>query len=177
MSGQHVRDLEDKLAEDLSNCRAIESLLREVFVGMKRTHDRAREDALQMHVPTIHRELDASLLVLDDLERRLPLIRAQVSQVRKVYDSGRHKAKELAHELEWLNTEWYERIRVTMFTARAPVSWRWKVLLRTVFAILLAFTAWATWVALHGAYMAHRERLVWGGHMFDRLLASSLVFS
>jgi hypothetical protein len=58
----------------------------------QRTHERARNDA-QIHIPYIHRELDTSLAVLDDLERRLPLIRAQVSQVRKVYDSGRVKVR------------------------------------------------------------------------------------
>lgn len=46
---------------------------------------------MQTHVPYIHHELDESLAVLDDLERRLPLIRDQVAQVRRVYDSGRTK--------------------------------------------------------------------------------------
>ena len=72
------------------------------------------------------------------------------------------QAKDLVHDLEWLNTDFYERWRTAIFTADSPVSWRWKAGMRLIFAICFAVAAWLAWIALRGAYRAHRQRLVWG---------------
>ncbi|VDC00986.1 unnamed protein product [Peniophora sp. CBMAI 1063] len=162
-----IKTLEDKLSEDLSNCRAIDGLLREAFVAIKRSSERAKNGALQTHVPYIHRELDESLAVLDDLERRLPLIRDQVAQVRRVYDSGRVKAKQLVHDLEWLNMDWHERWRIIVFTPRAPVSWRWKTLYRVLFTMFMATTIYLLARGLQGLYRAHSYRFVWGERLMS----------
>ncbi|KAI0311750.1 hypothetical protein OF83DRAFT_1068287, partial [Amylostereum chailletii] len=70
-------------------------------------------------------------------------------------------------DLEWLNTDFYERWRTIIFTRHSPVSWRWKVLMRLLFAIVFAVTAWVSWIALLGAYRAHRQRLVWGERLMS----------
>lgn len=157
-----IKELEYKLSEDLSNCRAIEGLLRDSFTTLKRNYRRADKEALRTHVPLIANELQESMDKLTDLERRLPEIRTQVAHIRTNYNKGRDKAKDLVHDLEWLNTDFYERWRTVIFTADSPVSWRWKAGMRLIFAICFAVAAWLAWIALRGAYRAHRQRLVWG---------------
>ncbi|KAI0065538.1 hypothetical protein BV25DRAFT_1836331 [Artomyces pyxidatus] len=184
-----IKELEDKLSEDLSNCRAIESLLRDAFNGIKvrrplrrtlasiaadrhpylkkRNYRRADKDALRTNVPHIDRELEESMAVLTELEQRLPEIRSQVAQVRLVYDSGRRKAEELVQDLKWLNNDFYERWRTVIFTKSSPVSWQWKAFLRALFAIVFTLAVWISWVGLSGAYRAHRQRLVWGERLMS----------
>jgi hypothetical protein len=36
-----------------------------------------------------------------------------------------------------------------------------------LFTLLFALSFYATWVALRGVYMAHHERLVWGGRLMS----------
>lgn len=72
------------------------------------------------------------------------------------------QAQILVSDLTWLNTEFYERWRRIIFTSTSPVSWRWKVYMRLLFIISFLVCARLFWIALIGAYRAHRHRLVWG---------------
>lgn len=149
--------------------------------------------ALNTQIPHISEELDESLDALAELAEALPTIRTQVADIRRVYTSGRQKvhhyllpfpsgssnarclilpfactqAQSLVDDLTWLNTEFYERWRTIIFTPNSPVSLRWKALMRLVFAISFLMCTWLAWIALSGAYRAHRQRLVWG----DRLMS------
>ncbi|KAF8906286.1 hypothetical protein CPB84DRAFT_1770444 [Gymnopilus junonius] len=156
-----MKDIEARLTEDLSNFRAIDSLITEVYKGLQRNYQRA-DASLKQQVPQIKKELETSMDTLTDLSETLPSTDSQVSRIRHAYDSGRDKAQELVYELSWLNTEFYERWRIIIFTSSSPVSLRWKVYLRTFFVISFIVCSWLFWIALSGAYRAHRHRLVWG---------------
>jgi hypothetical protein len=94
--------------ENLSNFRAVESLLQESFTNlqvrpsttvssqklnqtrMQRTA-RQTDRALNVHVPYIDDELDKSADDLLRLSEALPNVQTQISDIRHVYDSGREK--------------------------------------------------------------------------------------
>ncbi|RPD64241.1 hypothetical protein L226DRAFT_611821 [Lentinus tigrinus ALCF2SS1-7] len=155
-----------KLALDLSNSRAIENLLHEVFTGIQQTRDRT-EFFLTDTVPHVRDSLDDDLAVLLELEEQLPEVGSQIRDIRKVYDRGREKAQQLMASLEWLNTPVSQRLRAIIFTPNAPVGKRWKVLVRTVFALVLCACIWIAWITLRGAVRAHRQRLVWGERLMS----------
>ncbi|KAI9509128.1 hypothetical protein F5148DRAFT_1189935 [Russula earlei] len=150
-----LKDLEERLVESLSNCRALEDIIRDSFTSIKRKYRRG-QDTLLTSVPQIDDELAESLRVLAELEARLPAIRAQATQVQLVYDSGRQKAEVLVRDLRWLNRGWYERWYEAIFTSRGPS----RCAHCSDFALL--FVAWMILVALLEATRAHRQRLVWG---------------
>jgi len=161
-----MKGLERDLAENLSNFRAVDSLLQETFTGLNRNARRA-DRALNMHVPHINNALDESRDQLTYLAETLPTIRTEVSNIRLVYDSGRQKAQKLVADLEWLDTDFYERWRAIIFTSSSPVSWRWKALMRLLFTVSFIVFAYMSWIALRGAYRAHRQRLVWGERLMS----------
>lgn len=99
---------------------------------------------------------------LDDLRTRLPHVRKQVADIRDVYDLGRRRAQALVDDLSWLNTEFYERWRAVVFTTKAPVSWKWKALLRSMFLLSFLLCSWLAWIAVEGGYKAYRSKLIWG---------------
>jgi len=84
-----------------------------------------------------------------------------------VYDSGRRKAQSLVSDLVWLNTDFYERWRVIIFTSSSPVSWRWKALMRVFFAVSFVACAVLALIAVRGGYRAHKQRLVWGERLMS----------
>ncbi|EKM49004.1 uncharacterized protein PHACADRAFT_179367 [Phanerochaete carnosa HHB-10118-sp] len=161
-----IKDLEGKLAEDLSNSRAIDNLLREVVQGLQQTQKRS-STALTSTVPYIDRTLQEDLETLHDLGNALPEIGMQVKHIRQVYDHGRDKAQELVDSLEWLNTPIPLRLRTIIFTSNAPVSARWKVLIRFLFTLAFLMCMWIAWITLRGAVRAHRQRLVWGERLMS----------
>jgi len=161
-----MKDFESKLTENLSNFRAVESLLQESFSNLQRSSRRA-DRALHVHVPHINNELEKSAEDLMLLSESLPVVQTQVSDIRHVYDSGREKAQALVQDLTWLNTEWYERFRIIIFTPNAPVSWRWKAIMRVAFCVSFVMCMWLMWTALRGAVRAHRIRLVWGERLMS----------
>ncbi|KAH9986672.1 hypothetical protein BJV74DRAFT_844284 [Russula compacta] len=162
-----IKALEEKLAEDLSNCRAIESSLKGAFNSVKRNYRRTDKDAFRTHVPHIDTELDEALGVLNELEIQLPVIRTQAAHLRRLYDSSRDKAQLLVEDLRWLNRDFTSRWRTVIFSSSSPVSWRWRVTLRALFALTSVLVAWGMWIALRGAYRAHRQRLVWGERLIS----------
>jgi len=162
-----IKALEEKLAEDLSNCRAIESSLKDAFTTIKRNYRRTDKDALHTHVPHIEAELDKALGALNELEIQLPAIRTQAVHLHRLYDSSREKAQLLVEDLRWLNRDFTSRWRTVIFSRSSPVSWRWRATLRTLFALTFILVAWGTWLALRGAYRAHRLRLVWGERLIS----------
>ncbi|KAF8916307.1 hypothetical protein CPB85DRAFT_1290794 [Mucidula mucida] len=161
-----MRDLETKLAENLSNFRAIDSLLQEAFSVLRRNSRRA-DKALTSQIPEITAELDDSMEALSELSETLPTIHNQVADIRAVYDSGRKKAQSLVADLTWLNTEFYERWRAIIFTSSSPVSMRWKVFMRFLFAVTFLVCSWIMWIALLGGYRAYRHKLVWGERLMS----------
>jgi len=163
---RQMKDLESRLSENLSNFRAIDSILQESFSGIQRNARRA-ERAIQTHVPHINSELDESMKVLSELAGTLPTIQSQVADIRVVYDSGRNQARSLVSDLRWLNTEFYERWRCIVFTSTSPVSWRWKASMRFLFALSFIACTYLVWLLLSGAYRAHRHRLVWGERLMS----------
>ncbi|KAK7012872.1 hypothetical protein R3P38DRAFT_3016415 [Favolaschia claudopus] len=122
-----MKDVESQLAESLSNFRAIDSLLQKRFLvsGNAQRADHA-----------LGKQLDSSMVSLKRLADELPTIQAQ--------------AQSLLTDLTWLNTEFYERWRMIIFTSSSPVSWRWKVLMRLVFAISFVMFTWLTWITAWG---------------------------
>ncbi|KAJ6581559.1 hypothetical protein B0H19DRAFT_1115848 [Mycena capillaripes] len=162
----HMKDLESKLAESLSNFRAIDSLLQEAFSSLRRNAQRA-DHALNKQVSHITQELDSSMDSLTQLAEDLPTIQSQVADIRAVYDSGRKKAQSLVADLTWLNTEFYERWRLIIFTSSSPVSWRWKVLMRIFFTVSFVVFVWLTWITVWGGYRAHRGGSVWGERLMS----------
>ncbi|KAH6915926.1 hypothetical protein BKA70DRAFT_1556489 [Coprinopsis sp. MPI-PUGE-AT-0042] len=161
-----MKDLESSLSENLSNFRAIDSSLGEAFDGLQRNTKRANR-ALKQQVPHITSELNECKDILEELSETLPTIRTQVQGIGDIYDSGRQKAKDLVDDLTWLNTEFYERWRLIIFTSSSPVSVRYKLIMRTLFAVSFVLCCWLSWVVLRGGYRAYRHRLVWG----ERLLS------
>jgi len=161
-----MKGLEANLAESLSNFRAVDSLLQETFTVLNQNASRA-DDALNSTVPHIYNELDKSGDELTALAESLPTIRTDVSDIRSVYDSGRQKAQKLVADLEWLDTDFYERWRAIIFTSSSPVSWRWKALMRLLFAVSFIVFAYMSWIAVGGAYRAHQQRLVWGERLMS----------
>ncbi|KAK7025259.1 hypothetical protein R3P38DRAFT_2953574 [Favolaschia claudopus] len=161
-----MKDVESQLAESLSNFRAIDSLLQEAFSGLRRNAQRA-DHALGKQVSHITLELDSSMISLKRLADELPTIQAQVDDIRTAYDSGRNKAQSLLTDLTWLNTEFYERWRLIIFTSSSPVSWRWKLLMRLLFAISFVMFTWLTWITAWGGYRAHRGGQMWGERLMS----------
>ncbi|TEB36678.1 hypothetical protein FA13DRAFT_1810314 [Coprinellus micaceus] len=161
-----MKDLESKLSRNLSNFRAIDSLLSEAFSGIQRNTKRA-DRAMNQQVPNIYRDLQESKEALEDLGRTLPTVQTQVQDIHEMYESGRRKGQVLVNDLEWLNTDWYERWRLIIFTSSSPVSLKWKIAMRASFVVIFILCCWFSWVALQGAYRAHSHRLVWG----DKLMS------
>ncbi|EIW58769.1 uncharacterized protein TRAVEDRAFT_29249 [Trametes versicolor FP-101664 SS1] len=163
---RQIKDLESKLALDLSNSRAIENLLQEVFTSINQTNERARF-ASHNTVPHIEQTLDEDFAVLEELEEQLPEVGSQIRDIRKVYDRGRVKACELMSSLEWLNTPLSQKLRTIIFTPNAPISNRWKVAVRSIFALVFCACLWIAWITLRGAIRAHQKRLVWGERLMS----------
>ncbi|KIP08830.1 hypothetical protein PHLGIDRAFT_87704 [Phlebiopsis gigantea 11061_1 CR5-6] len=161
-----IKDLEGKLAEDLSNSRAIDNLLREVVQSLHQTQKRS-SSALNHTIPYIDRTLQDDFMALEELGSELPEVGKQVQHIRHVYDRGRDKAQELVESLEWLNTPVPLRLRTIVFTSNAPVGARWKILIRGLFAFAFLACMWIAWITLRGAVRAHRQRLVWGERLMS----------
>jgi len=77
------------------------------------------------------------------------------------------QAQLLVEDLRWLNRDFTSRWRTVIFSRSSPVSWRWRATLRALFAFTFLLIAWCTWIALRGAYRAHRQRLVWGERLIS----------
>lgn len=160
-----LRAVESQISTTLSNFRAIDYTMRESYSGLEQHNTRANH-GLQNQVPYIESELEESAETLAQLNEILPNVDTQVTHIQAMYDSGRKEAEELVDNLTWLNTDFYERWRRIIFSD-SPVSWRWKYIMRTSFAILFITSTVLLCIALAGAYRAHRHRLVWG----DKLLS------
>lgn len=161
-----IKDIEGMLTVDMSNSRAIHNLLQEVLSGIHQNQRRA-DIALASTVPYIQHSLDDDLSALVHLDAHLPRIGHQVRDIRHVYDRGRDKARDLISSLDWLNTPLSLRLRTIIFTPHAPVSARWKALIRTLFAFALFACVWIAWITLQGAVRAHRQGLVWGERLMS----------
>ncbi|KAJ6542261.1 hypothetical protein B0H10DRAFT_2203386 [Mycena sp. CBHHK59/15] len=147
------------LSQSLSNFRVIDGLLQEAFTGL--------QTMLNKQVPFITRELDGSMESLTHLAEDLPTIKSQVADIHAIYDSGHQKAQDLVTDLTWLNTEFYKRWRLIIFTSSTPVSWRWKFLMRLFFAVSFVMSVWLAWIMIWGGYRAHRGGLVWGERLMS----------
>jgi len=161
-----MREVETMLANDLSNSRAIDNLLREVVTGLQNTQRRSKT-ALSVTVPHIVHSLRKDSSILQGLDHDLPQVGLQVNDIRGVYDRGKEKAQDLMESLEWLNTPVPLRLRAIIFTPNAPVSPRWKALLRFLFALAFLACMWIAWITIRGAVRAHRHRLVWGERLMS----------
>ncbi|KZP09885.1 hypothetical protein FIBSPDRAFT_759237, partial [Athelia psychrophila] len=161
-----LKALETNLVENLSNFRAVDGLLQDTFTALNRNARRA-DRALKSHVPHVEHEQQKTETDLTELGEFLPTIKEEVSDIKLAYDSGRKKAEELVQDLLWLDTDFYERWRTIIFTSSSPVSWRWKVLMRLLFAVAFIVLVNMTWIAIGGVYRAHRERLVWGERLMS----------
>jgi len=93
--------------------------------------------------------------------------RAQVAEIRAVYDSGRAKAQIVVDDLTWLTTSFYDRWRMIIFTSSSPVSLRVKLIMRFLFFVCFMACMYIVFITIQGAFKAHRHRLVWG----DRLMS------
>lgn len=99
---------QSRLSENMSNFRAIDSLLQEAFTGLQvycsqffvshwfssfvqQRNSKRADRALQTQVPHINAELEESMESLTQLSQTLPKIQSQVVDIRLVHDSGREK--------------------------------------------------------------------------------------
>ncbi|KAI0372709.1 hypothetical protein BV20DRAFT_939323 [Pilatotrama ljubarskyi] len=163
---RQIKDLESKLALDLSNSRAIENLLQEVFTSIRQTTERA-QFASNNTVPHVESSLEDDLAILAELEEQLPEVGSQIRDIRRVYDRGRDKARDLMSSLEWLNTPLSQRLRTMIFTPNAPVSKKWIFTARSIFALVLCACVWIAWITLWGAVRAHQQGIVWGERLMS----------
>ncbi|OSD02940.1 hypothetical protein PYCCODRAFT_1388999 [Trametes coccinea BRFM310] len=163
---RQIKDLESKLTLELSNSRAIENLLHEMFNSIRQTSERAHF-ASNTTVPHIESSLEEDLVVLNELEEQLPEVGSQIRDIRAVYDRGRDKARDLMASLEWLNTPISQRLRAIIFTPNAPVSKKWKFAVRALFTLVFCMCMWIAWITLRGAVRAHRQRLMWGERLMS----------
>jgi len=166
MYEDQMKDLEARLSHHLSDFRKMDNDLQRALCTLQVNSKRA-DRALTVQVPRIENELDQSLDALTKLGGKLPVVKSQVNSIADVYLSGHDTAKNLVSELEWLNTDFYERWRRIIFTSNSPVSWRWKAIMRSLFVVSFMICFWVFWIAIAGAYRAHRHRLVWG----DKLMS------
>ncbi|KAI0272951.1 hypothetical protein BGY98DRAFT_146020 [Russula aff. rugulosa BPL654] len=81
LANHQLITVQEKLLEGLSNCRALESVIRDSFTSIKRKYRRAGQETLRTSVPQIDDELAESLRVLAELEARLPVIRTQAIKI------------------------------------------------------------------------------------------------
>jgi len=106
-----MRPPQSKLSEHLSNSRTIDTSLRQVYAGIQVRSDqlllhlswpcspnyqrnvRRTDRAIDVYVPHINRAFDDALKSLSQLETTLPVTRAQIVEIRSVYDSGRVKVR------------------------------------------------------------------------------------
>jgi len=161
-----IKELEAKLANDLSNSRAIHNLLVEALASLEGNCQRVNR-ALSHHIRHINNELKESMENLVDLQDRLPQVRAQVRTIREVYDAGRGKSQDLVADLEWKNASFQEKCYRIIFTRTSPVSSLEIAVFRLAFCLTFVVFAWQLGSALDGAYRAYRHRLVWG----DKLIS------
>jgi len=102
---------QSKLSEHLSNSRTINTSLKQVYTGIQVRSDqlplrlswpcspnyqrnvRRTDQAIDVYVPHINRAFDDALKSLSQLETTLPVTRAQIAEIRSVYDSGRVKVR------------------------------------------------------------------------------------
>ncbi|TDL23607.1 hypothetical protein BD410DRAFT_142397 [Rickenella mellea] len=162
----HIKALESKLANDLSNSRSIHHLLAD-SLGKLETNRQLVDRALVDHIPHIYQDLHDSMESLLALEERLPERRAQVQTIRTVYDSGRITARELTTQLEWRQASLQDKARRVIFTRTAPVSAAEVAAARLAFCLIFILFVWQFGTAMDGAYRAYRHRLVWG----DKLMS------
>ncbi|KAH8832961.1 hypothetical protein DL96DRAFT_1458257, partial [Flagelloscypha sp. PMI_526] len=160
-----IHELQGKLTEHLGNFRAVDSLLEDALTGLD-DHLRRAEGA-GLKIPEAHVQLDRTQLELNELSSTLPVTRKQAVQIQNLYDSGRKKAKLLVEDLTWLNTQFYERWRRTIFTSSAPVSTRWTVLLRFLFLLSAMSWVYILWTAFSGIVRAYKHRLLWGERLMS----------
>ncbi|KAF9786355.1 hypothetical protein BJ322DRAFT_782699 [Thelephora terrestris] len=158
---RQLKELESKLSEHLSNSRTIDTSLRQVYAGIQR-NVRRTDRAIDVYVPHINRAFDDALKSLSQLESTLPVTRAQIAEIRSVYDSGRVKAQDMVKDMTWLTTSFYDRWRMIIFTSSAPVSARTKFLVRCLFALCFVACNYIVYISAMGAYKAHRHRFIWG---------------
>ncbi|EKM81749.1 hypothetical protein AGABI1DRAFT_112002 [Agaricus bisporus var. burnettii JB137-S8] len=161
-----MRDVEATLSHHLAEFRTFDSDVQQTMHTLRVNSNRV-DRASNVQVPRIEEELDESMETLVKLGAELPVIQSQVNCIADVYLSGHETARILVSELDWLNTDFYERWRRIIFTSTSPVSWRWKAIMRTLFILSFMACFWLLWIAVAGAYRAHRHRLVWG----DKLMS------
>jgi hypothetical protein len=161
-----MRDIEATLSRNLTEFRTYDSDMQQTIHSLRFKAKRV-DRASNVQVPHIEEELEESMETLGKLGAELPLIQSQVNCIADVYLSGHETARILVSELDWLNTDFYERWRRIIFTSTSPVSWRWKAIMRILFIASFMACFWLLWIATAGAYRAHRHRLVWG----DKLMS------
>ncbi|KAI0734026.1 hypothetical protein C8Q72DRAFT_809769 [Fomitopsis betulina] len=163
---QGIQDFESRLAINLSNSRAITTLLHEAKSVLEQ-HQHQAAVALKTTMPHMEQSLAEDFAALEQLDLHLPLVQEELLCIGHVYDRGQIKAQELVVDLEWLDSPLTTRLSKILFTASAPVSSRVKAIFRTLFALAFFLGVWIAWLTLEGAVRAHRQRLVWG----ERLLS------
>lgn len=68
----------------------------------------------------------------------------------------------MVKDMTWLTTSFYDRWRMIIFTASAPVSARTRFLVRCLFALCFIACNYIVYISVMGAYKAHHHRFIWG---------------
>jgi len=129
--------------------RAIELATRARSFHEKVASTEARlEFAFNSQVPRIRRSLDATSIIVAQLEKELPVKGEAVKGMQELYRSGRKKARILEGELKWLTMSYIWQVVQTAFLLRRPPrsdQWITNVRLMAYFALAI-FTAFVALV-------------------------------
>ncbi|KZT09930.1 uncharacterized protein LAESUDRAFT_810261 [Laetiporus sulphureus 93-53] len=159
-----VPHIENSLDDDLATLQELEEHLPHVgqqVVHIRRVYNHGRDkvrlrvhaESVSWHRPRFPSDLPCHPLTVFSSDLPLAAVLEQ--------------ACELMSALEWLNIPVSSRLRTIIFTSNAPVSFRWKALIRTLFALALLACIWIAWITIQGAVRAHRQRLVWGERLMS----------
>ncbi|KIJ55276.1 hypothetical protein M422DRAFT_23885 [Sphaerobolus stellatus SS14] len=138
--GERLATLERSLNERLKVARDRINIYSERKAHIQ-DHIRTAKKQDSINVPMILKAADKALETVHDVEWKLPTIRSQLLEIRKVYDLGRRRAQKLQAEMEWKAKTDFEQWRSTLL-GKSPLSAQqvkkeWARLFRRLFWISL----------------------------------------
>ncbi|KAF8508901.1 hypothetical protein JB92DRAFT_3120433 [Gautieria morchelliformis] len=141
---QQLTTLERNIASELRETREIIAAFK-AKKALVHDHIRTSEQMEAVNVPGIGRESARTLEIVNDVEWKLPGIRSQLVEIRKVYDLGRRRAQRLQAEMEWKAKTDFQQWRSTLL-GKSPLSSQqvkreWLKLLWRFFFVMLALVA------------------------------------
>ncbi|KAF8586041.1 hypothetical protein K439DRAFT_1632135 [Ramaria rubella] len=138
---QELTVLERNLCAGLKEAREKIALYNEKKALVQDHIELAKREA-ELNIPMIGRARDKTLETVHEVEWKLPGIRSQLMEIRKVYDLGRRRAQTLQAEMEWKAKTDFQQWRSTLL-GKSPLSPQqvkreWIKLSRRLFLVALS---------------------------------------